>query len=79
MKLKIVNLRGQCYDGASVMSGHKSGVAARIKDLNKKALYTHCYGHALNLCVKDACINVGCLKNTFDCSFEKVSKEISST
>ena len=28
----------QCYDGASNMSGAKSGV---------KAVYTHCYGHAL--------------------------------
>lgn len=72
MKLKIENLRGQCYDGASVMSGQKTGVASRIKEINKKSLYTHCYGHALNLCVKDACTNVSCLKNTFDCAFEIV-------
>jgi len=26
-------LRGQCYDGASVMSGNSSGVAKRINDI----------------------------------------------
>ena len=70
MNLKLENCRGQCYDGAAVMSGKKTGVAARIKSLNGKALYTHCYGHALNLCVKDACDKVECLKDTFDASYE---------
>ena len=54
IELKIEDCRGQCYDGASVMSGAKSGVAKRIKLVNPKCLYTHCYGHSLNLCVKDA-------------------------
>ena len=49
------NLRGQCYDGASVMSGNKTGVATRFKKLDEKALFTHCYDHALNWAVKDAC------------------------
>ena len=70
MRLKIENCRGQCYDGAAVMSGHKSGVATRIKQLNNKALFTHCYGHALNLCVKDACSEVDCLKNSFSIAHE---------
>lgn len=72
MKLKIENLRGQCYDGAAVMSGNKTGVAVRFKSSNQKALFTHCYGHALNLAVKDACNKVPCLKNTFDCAFEVI-------
>lgn len=29
--LKIEDCRSQCYDGASIMSGKKSGVAQRIK------------------------------------------------
>ena len=52
MTLKLENCRGQCYGWASVMSGHKTGVAAQIKVANAKVLHT--YGHALNLCVKDA-------------------------
>ena len=40
MHLRIDECRGQCYDGASAMSGVKSGVATRIKTLNSKILYT---------------------------------------
>ena len=36
-------LRGQCCDGASAMSGPRSGVAKRISDLESRAVYTHCY------------------------------------
>ena len=53
MGLKIENARRQCYDGASTMAGVKNGVAAKMKLLNKGALHTHCYGHALNLAVND--------------------------
>ena len=52
--LHINKLRGQCYDGAASMSGSKSGVATRFKEENEKRLFTHCYGHALNLAVGDA-------------------------
>ena len=58
MNLRIENARGQCYNDASVMAGAKSAVASRIKSLNRKCLYTHCYDHALNLCVKDVCNKV---------------------
>ena len=47
--LSIGRLRAQCYDGASAMSGSRSGVAKRIRDLEPKAFFVHCYGHALNL------------------------------
>jgi len=46
---------GQAYDGASVMSGHSSGVQAKIKDDAKWAIYVHCYAHRLNLVVVDSC------------------------
>ena len=52
------------------MSGAKSAVATRIKVLNSKTLYTHCYGHVLNLSVKDACSNIKCLKDTFETASE---------
>ena len=53
MNLSIHKLRGQCYDGAAAMSGHKIGVAKQICDLEPRAIYTHCYGHALNLAACD--------------------------
>ena len=71
MTLKVSNLRGQCYDGAVVMAGHKNGVAAKIKEENPKCLYTHCYGHDLNLCVKDASTEVPTPTETF-----AITKEI---
>ena len=66
MNLRLAEARGQCYDGASAMAGSKSGVATQIKSLNGKCLYTHCYGHALNLAVGDAIKSVGCLEAVFD-------------
>ena len=44
MNLPLSKLRGQCYDGASAMSGFKSGVAKRI----------HCYGHSVSRATCDA-------------------------
>ena len=68
--LPIDNARGQCYDGASTMAGVRSGVATQIKSINGKCLYTHCYGHALNLAVGDVIKKVPLLKKTFGTSFE---------
>ena len=70
INLRIEDARGQCYDGASIMSGSKSGVATQFKLLNKKCLYTHCYGHALNLAVGDAIKSVGFLESIFDTARE---------
>ena len=49
--LKFELCRGQCYDGAIVMSGIRNGVAKHISDIEPRAVFTHCYGHALNLAV----------------------------
>ena len=51
MNSRIQDARGQCYDGAAAMAGAKTGVATQIKAINGKCLYTHCYGHALNLAI----------------------------
>nr|XP_047145808.1 zinc finger MYM-type protein 1-like [Hydra vulgaris]XP_047145866.1 zinc finger MYM-type protein 1-like [Hydra vulgaris] len=53
--LDISNCRGQGYDGASSATGHVKGIAKRIKDLNHKAVYTHCFSHRLNLSVINSC------------------------
>ena len=47
--LELDNLRGQGYDGASVMAGHVSGVSSRILERQPRAEYHHCRGHNLNL------------------------------
>ena len=66
MGLKIENARGQCYDGASVMAGCKNGVAVKLKESNPTCLYTHCYGHSLNLAVSDTIKRVKRLSDTFE-------------
>ena len=35
------------------MSGIKSGIAKQISNAELRALFTHCYGHALNLAVSN--------------------------
>ena len=49
------NIRGQAYDGASVMSSGEDGVQAKIKEINPLALFTHCYAHCLNLSIATSC------------------------
>ena len=49
LQLSSVNCRGQCYDGASNMMAHKTGVAKRIQDLQPKAYTTHCHELSLTL------------------------------
>lgn len=51
--LPFEKCRGQAYDGAANMSGHISGVAARVKKEEKAALHVHCLAHSLNLCLQD--------------------------
>ena len=66
MNLNIHNCRGQCYDGASNMAGAKSGVSTKIRQLESRALYTHCYGHALNLATQDALKGSKCMEAALD-------------
>lgn len=51
LNLSIDDLQGQGYDGASTMSGGKSGLQRRILNRQPKALYTHCAGHSFNLVI----------------------------
>ena len=47
------------------MLGQSSGVAKTIKDLNELAIYVHCCGHVLNLCVVDVSGEVVGVRNMF--------------
>ena len=49
LKIPYSKVRGQCYDGASTMSGARSRVAKLVMDEEPRAVYTHCYGHSINL------------------------------
>jgi len=48
-KLSWENCVGQCFDGASVMSGHFNGVRPRIKAIAPHVAYVHCHAYRLNL------------------------------
>ena len=44
MKLVLQN-----YDGASIMSGHISGVQTRIREKIPTLIYIHCMGHEVSI------------------------------
>ncbi|XP_052271528.1 52 kDa repressor of the inhibitor of the protein kinase-like [Dreissena polymorpha] len=73
MNLSLSQCRGQCYDGASNMTGAKCGVANNILAKEMRAVVTHCYGHALNLAVGDCVRQCKVLRNTMD-TVHEVSK-----
>ncbi len=50
--LPITNCIGQAYDGASNMSGVRSGVQPLMKKETDSCLYVHCFAHSLNLCIQ---------------------------
>lgn len=53
MEINIENACDQCYDETAIMSGSKNSVATQIKTMDSKCLFTHCYGHVLNLAIND--------------------------
>ena len=48
------------------MAGCRTGVATTIQQQEPRALYTHCYGHALNLAVQDSVKNNSILRDALD-------------
>lgn len=70
MNLQWSRCRGQCYDGAANMSGHRSGVSTQILSLEPRALYTHCYGHSLNLAMCDTIKKCKLTRDTMDTTHE---------
>ena len=56
-----INLSWECctgisFDGASVMSGCRGGVATLLTKLNPHLWYVHCYFHKLNLGLVSSCL-----------------------
>ena len=70
LNLSISKVRGQCYNGAASMAGHRVGVATQIQQEESRAVYTHCYGHALNLGVSDTVKQCKVIKSAFDIAYE---------
>ena len=52
--ISLSKLRHQCYSGTSAVQKVRSGVATRFLEQEFCALYTHCYGHSINLAASDA-------------------------
>ena len=73
VQFSLAYCRGQCYDGACNMLGHKTGVAKSIQDVQPKARPTYCHGHSLSLSVKDTVKNCKLLLNTMDTAKEVVT------
>jgi hypothetical protein len=70
LNLVITKCRGQCYDGAKNMTGEKTGVATNFKAKEPRCLFTHCYGHAINLACADSIKNCDVMKDALDTSHE---------
>ena len=70
MNVKLVQCHDQCYDSASNMSDACGGMAKKIIDKESRALYSHCYGHALNLAVSDTMKKSLLCKDALDTAFE---------
>jgi len=65
--IDIHKIRGQGYDGASVMSGVHSGVQTLIKEMVSFPVpFVHCGCHNLNLVINDAVESVVDNRNFFD-------------
>ena len=49
--LSYVDMRGQCYDGSTNMSGAKNGCKSIVQEHAPMATYTHCAAHRLSLAI----------------------------
>ena len=67
---KIVNYK---FDGANVISGSKSGVQMRMKELQPSFIYTHCPALQLKLAVLDSMKIDSCMKE-FDANINNILK-----
>ena len=70
MNLTLAKARGQCYDGASNMSGIRKGVAKLIRNEESRAIFTHCYGHSLNLAAGDTIKKCKTVKKALETTHE---------
>ena len=52
------------------MAGTESGVATQLKLLNRKCVFTHCYGHALELTFGGVIQNLKDVKEIFSTAYQ---------
>ena len=71
-QIPFAKLRGQCYDGCNTMAGARAGVATKVQEIELRAVFTHCYGHALNLGISDAIKKSPAMKDCLDTCIELV-------
>lgn len=62
----ISQCRGQAHDGAASMSGHLRGVAARIENIEPRAIMVHCLAHCTNLCMHSVGRKTLCIREALD-------------
>ena len=65
LNLDLKNIVGECFDGASNMSGVHGGLATLMKEISPFSIYVHCYAHRLNLALGDSLSSVANMKNAF--------------
>lgn len=54
MEISLDGTVSQCYDGASVMSGHRGGLQKLLSEkCGRNIIYVHCFCHRLHLVVCD--------------------------
>ena len=66
LTLPIGQCRGQAFDGAANMSGHISGVAARIQQSEPIAVMVHCLAHSTNLSLQSVAKQSVCVQEALD-------------
>ncbi len=74
LNLNIENCQGQCYDGAANMRGCRTGVAKQIADMEPRAIFLHCYGHALNFACQDNIHSIKVIRDALDTTYFELSK-----
>ena len=71
LNLPFSKIRGQCYNGAATMAGSKSGFASRVlAEEPRAAVFTHCYGHSLDLACSDIIKRSKLMKDALDTTHE---------
>ena len=59
LSISLDGIVSQCYDGASVMSGHRGGLQQLLSVTCKRGImYIHCFCHKFHLVVMDIIENI---------------------
>ena len=71
--MSVSKCRGQLYDGASNMTRDQRGAATNILAREEGAVFSRCYGNALNIALDDCASRGKLLRKTLDTT-QKVSE-----